>query len=154
MKTRLITCASVAVLLAATAIPVLVVAQQAPRYRLIDLGTFGGPASYFSNGFDGILNNHGIATGSANTSTPDPICFVPNCFATHAFQAKNGTITDLGVLPRGDVSQAVWVSANGLIVGFSENGEFDPLVPGFPEVRGVLWRNGEIVDLGHTGRRV
>jgi probable HAF family extracellular repeat protein len=148
MKTRLIRSASVAVLLAATAIPALVVAQQAARYRLIDLGTFGGPASYFSNGFDGILNNHGTAVGSANTSTADPICFVANCFATHAFRAKNGNVTDLGALPDGDVSQAVWTSANGLIVGFSENGEFDPLVDGFPEVRGVLWRRSKIVDLG------
>src|SRR5215472_12997016 len=56
------------------------------RYRLVDLGTFGGPASYFPNGFDGILNNHGTAVGGANTSTPDPFCFpAPSCFAEHAF---------------------------------------------------------------------
>ena len=121
--------------------------QQA-RYRLVDLGTFGGPASYFPNGFDGILNNHGAAAGWANTSNPDPFCFLDNCSATHAFRVQNGTVTDLGVLDGGTDSQAVWISANSLIVGFSQNGEFDPLLPGFPEVRGVLWRNGKIVDLG------
>ena len=149
MKTRLITWASVAVLLAATAIPALVAAQQAPRYKLIDLGTFGGPASYFPNKFDGMLNSRGTGVGWANTPTQDPFCFwAPNCFATHAFQAQNGVVTDLGVLPRGDSSQAVWITANGLIAGSSQNGEFDPLLGGFPEIRGVLWRNGDITDLG------
>ena len=122
--------------------------KQLPRYRLIDLGTFGGPASYFQNGFDGILNNHGTAAGFANTSVPDPVCFVPNCFATHAFRVTNGKVTDLGTLPGGDVSQAFWTSESGSIAGVSQNGEIDPLVPGFPEVRAVLWRKGKIIDLG------
>src|SRR5215471_21815348 len=88
----------------------LPLAAQQARYRLVDLGTFGGPASYFANGFDGILNNHGTAAGFASTSVPDPICFVPNCFATHAFRAENGKVTDLGTLPGGDVSQVLWLS--------------------------------------------
>ena len=41
------------------------------HYRLIDLGTFGGPASYFPNGFDGFLNNHGTAAGWAIPSATD-----------------------------------------------------------------------------------
>src|SRR5215468_12261326 len=97
-------------LLVALVLSVPAVGQQ-PRYRLIDLGTFGGPASYFANGFDGILNNHGTAVGFSNTSTPDPLCFAAaNCFATHAFRATNGHVTDLGVLPGGDLSQALWTS--------------------------------------------
>ena len=65
------------------------------HYKLIDLGTFGGPASYFSNGFDGILNNRGTAAGWADTSTPDPypsFCFNPDCFVSHAFQSQNGVL--------------------------------------------------------------
>ena len=147
MKRKLLACIT-SILLAALAAPALVAAQQAPRYRLIDLGTFGGPASYLANKFDGILNNHGTVVGWANTTTADPICFAANCLATHAFRAKNGNLTDLGALPGGDVSQALWISENGLIVGFSENGESDPLVDGFPEVRGVLWQRGKIIDLG------
>ena len=28
------------------------------------------------------------------------------------------------------------------------NGDIDPLIPGFPEQRGVLWKDGRILDLG------
>src|SRR5215470_10588461 len=80
------------VLLIALVLSVSAAGQQ-PRYRLIDLGTFGGPASYFPNGFDGILNNHGTAVGGANTPTPDPFCFPAlSCFAEHAFIAQNGGV--------------------------------------------------------------
>src|SRR5215467_2030169 len=148
MKPRSPFALSALALVIAFALSVPLAAQQA-RYRLVDLGTFGGPASYFPNGFDGILNNHGTAVGFANTSTPDPFCFpAPSCFATHAFIAQNGGVTDLGVLEGGDTSLAGWISANGLIVGLSQNGETDPFIPGFPEVRAVLWRNGKILDLG------
>jgi len=124
---------------------------QHTRYKLIDLGTLGGPASYFSNGLDGILNNRGTAVGWANTADPDPFnpfCAAPNCFAIHAFRVRNGALTDLGTLPGGVNSQAVWISANGLITGVSDNGELDPAVPGAAELRGVLWHRGQIVDLG------
>ena len=141
---------SVAVLVVLSGLLLSVSASgQQARYRLVDLGTFGGPASYFPNGFDGILNNHGAAVGGANTSTPDPYCFpAPNCFAEHAFLARNGSVTDLGTLEGGNASLAGWISSNGLIVGLSQNGETDPFIPGFPEVRGVLWRDGKIVNLG------
>jgi len=38
-----------------------------------------------------------------------------------------------------------------LIAGNSENGEMDPLIPGLPEVRAVLWKQKEITDLGTLG---
>lgn len=121
------------------------------RYRLIDLGTFGGPGSFFSNGADGILNDRGVAVGWSNTAEPDPFapfCFEPNCFVAHALQTHGAFVEDLGTLPGGINSQANWISDNGLIAGVAENGEIDPTVPGFPEFRAVLWRNDEIVNLG------
>lgn len=121
------------------------------RYKLVDLGTFGGPASYIANGLDGILNERGTAVGFANTAEPDPFnpfCIAPNCFAAHAFRARGGKLIDLGTLPGGINSQAVWISANGLIVGSSDNGELDPAVPGMSQSHAVLWRYGQIVDLG------
>jgi len=119
--------------------------------QFLDLGTFGGPVSYFSNGFDGILNGRGTAVGWADTSTPDPFPafpFNPDGFVSHAFQWQKGILTDLGTLPGGVSSQALWITANGLIAGNSQNGEIDPLFPGWGELRAVLWKDGKIVDLG------
>src|SRR6266849_6638941 len=133
--------AALALLFAALALPGRLAAQhnqdnnQDPNrrhhhYTLIDLGTFGGPTSYFMGGFDGILNNHGTAAGWADTSTPDPFpsfCFNPDCFVSHAFQWQGGVLTDLGTLAAGWSSSAFWISGNGLIVGNSQNGQIDPL---------------------------
>lgn len=123
-----------------------------PKYNLIDLGTFGGPQSYMyiPNQYARALTNGGTAIGWADTSTADPFpsfCFNPDCFVSHAFQTKNGSITDLGVLPGGANSAATSISFNGLIAGFSQNGQTDPTIPGFPLAHGVIWRNGVITDL-------
>jgi len=160
VKSRRMTCITAMTLFAVLSIqvqPRLAAQEQSHlkqqlRYRLIDLGTFGGPASYFANGFDGILSNRGTAAGWASTSTPDPypmFCFQPqNCFVTHAFRWRDGAVTDLGALPGGASSQAFWVTANGLIAGNSQNGRIDPLIPGLPEVRAVLWKDDAIIDIG------
>jgi probable HAF family extracellular repeat protein len=125
-------------------------AEKPRHYTFLDLGTFGGPASYFSNGFDGVLNHHGTAAGWADTPTPDPdptFCFNFDCFVSHAFRWQHGTLTDLGSLATGWSSAATWINKSGQIVGLSENGLIDPLF-NFPEFRAVLWTNGTIKDLG------
>lgn len=118
--------------------------DKTPRYRLVDLGTFGGPMSFFAE-----LNNRGMAVGGANTPTTDPLCFFSlNCFTTHAYRARTGhDVTDLGVLTGGDSSEACCVSNGGLVAGQSETGKFDP-VYGLPVLHPVLWQNGQIIDLG------
>jgi uncharacterized membrane protein len=55
---------------------------------------------------------------------------------------------NLGSLRKGPPSQAQWISRNGRMTGVSQIGEMDPLVPGLPQVRAVLWRGGKIVNLG------
>jgi len=152
-------------LFATLAIPTRLAAQNTQEsrpkhhhYKLIDLGTLGGPQSYVNAGsgnefgnFAQILNNRGALTGSADTSTADPFpgfCFNDDCFVSHTFEWKNGVRTDLGALPGGASSASTWISANGLIAGFSQNGELDPLIPGLPEVHAALWRNSNITDLG------
>ena len=57
-------------------------------------------------------------------------------------------MTDLGALSGGGSSVPLWISANGLIAGVSENGATDPLYAGLPELRAVLWQHGKITDLG------
>jgi probable HAF family extracellular repeat protein len=160
MKSRFSTCIAAFTLLAALAIPAPLAAQGQKtnfrHYKLIDMGTFGGPSSFLL-GSSQVLNNPGSLVGWADTTTPESpeFCFSgfqgEDGFAQHAFQWQGGTVTDLGTLPGGQSSQAVWVSSNGLIAGNSENGEIDPLLPGIPEARAVLWQHGQIIDLGTFG---
>jgi probable HAF family extracellular repeat protein len=122
------------------------------RYKLLDLGTLGGPASSVAGG-TGIINDRGTLIGGADTADPDPSnpnCYSPSCSAHHAFQWQNGQVTDLGTLPGAAVSDAIAINARGEIVGISENGVIDPLT-GLPEVFGVLWKNGKIINLGALG---
>jgi probable HAF family extracellular repeat protein len=119
------------------------------RYKLIDMGTFGGPTSFFSNPDSRVISNRGTAAGWADTSTPDPGCFF-DCLVNHAFVWKNGVTTDLGALPGGLSSLALGVNNRGLVVGQAQNGSIDPLT-GAPQVRGVLWQKGQIIDLGTLG---
>lgn len=145
--------------------PIRLAAQQQPRYKLIDLGTFGGASSYLatSNGVtmpgavNQVVNSRGTVAGWGDTSTLDPYApncfnpFPPDCFLPHAFQWQEGVLTDLGVLPGGDASTTTWISDSGLIAGQARNGVVDPLVPGLPEFRAVLWKDGKPIDLGTLG---
>ncbi len=171
MKSRTFTLLTAAVLFTALAIPAQLSAQAPTKhhhYKLIDLGTFGGPQSYFNSldltdvfGFGTVFYNiaqvrnpQGVFVGFADTSTPDPypaFCYTPDCFVAHAFQWSNGVKTDLGTLPGGASSAPFWINAKGWITGNSENGQTDPLIPGLPEVRAVLWKDGKINDLGTLG---
>ena len=92
------------------------------HYKLIDMGTFGGPQSYLDrdNGFEisgssPLLTNGGAVTGFADTNTPDP--FAPNfcfedCYVTHVFQWRNDVLTDPG--------RAAWGRQQRLYLDHSE----------------------------------
>ena len=125
------------------------------KYKLVDLGTLGGPTGYLSccEPVSQILDNRGTVVGAADTSTSDPnypntsLWLPPDPFIMHAFQWRNGVLTDLGALSGVASSFANWISANGLIAGLSENGVIDPLL-GVPEANAVLWKNGKMINLG------
>ena len=85
------------------------------HYKLIDLGTFGGPVSYITESEQWLLNN-GTLAGIADTSIPDPYapnCFVPECLVQHAFEWQDGVLTDLGALPGGSSSISNWINSPG-----------------------------------------
>jgi probable HAF family extracellular repeat protein len=155
MKSRILTCITAMALFGVLAIPVRLAAQtqkvEHHRYKLIDLGTFGGPNSTVGF-FEEVVNERGTVTGGADTPTPDASCSAFNfdCFVSHAFKWKKGVLTDLGALPGVNSSYANWISANGLVAGISENGEMDPLI-GVPELRAAFWNDGHIIDLGTLG---
>jgi probable HAF family extracellular repeat protein len=133
------------------------------QYTLVDLGTFGGPQSYVSYGklsdVAQILTNGGTVVGWADTSTPDPFpgfCFNTfvyggsDCSLASALRWQNGAPTALPGLTQ-DSAAALAVNDNGLISGIAQNGQTDPLVPGFPELRAVLWHGQQIFNLGTFG---
>jgi probable HAF family extracellular repeat protein len=168
MKSRRFMCITALTLFTAMVCPVRMAAQGQEthfrHYKLVDIGTFGGPESYLagSNAANGavnqVLNNKGTVVGWADTSTLDPyapFCSNPfpngDCFLVRAFQWQKGVLTDLGVLPGGDASDAKWISDTELIAGEARNGVLDPLVPGLLEVRAALWKDGEAIDLGTLG---
>ena len=160
MKSRFLVGLGAITCLAALTMPIRLAAQDQAEadhkhhhYKLIDVGTLGGPQSSFAEA-QRVLNNNGVFVGWADTAISGypEFCFNPgDGFYAHAFQRQDSVLTDLGTLPGGNSSQAVWVSANGLITGYSSNGQLDPLVFGFPEARAVLWREGQAVDLGTLG---
>jgi probable HAF family extracellular repeat protein len=158
MKSRILTCVTLMTLFATLAVSLFAAAQGQTQpfrhYKLIDFGTFGGPNSSVrepDQGFQAI-NNQGIVVGGADTAKPDPNFlnnngfFPVDGFILHAFQWQKRGLTDLGALPGGNNSFAVWISANGLIAGASENGVVDPEF-GVPQADAVLWKDGKIINI-------
>jgi len=176
MKSRILKCITATTLFAGLAVPLGFAAQDDAaqannpkhhHYKLIDIGTFGGPESYLNPtpviGSPDQLNSQGTTVGGAGTPIPTTptnnpaICggfegIVP--FVNHALEWRDGVVTDLGSLGAADnCSVATSISANGGITGQSENGVVDPVL-GFNELRAVLWKDGEIQDLGTLGGNV
>jgi uncharacterized membrane protein len=137
---------------------------QHKRYELINIGTFGGPASYINpvgaTGSANPVNSSGTAVGGSDLPIPTTalsnglVCFGPEGvqpFVNHAFQWKDGIVSDLGALGGPQYcSVANSINDSGLIAGTSENGVIDPIFV-TNEFRAVVWENGRIVDLGTFG---
>ena len=149
-------------LIAATAIPTYLLGQSQSQskerhvhYKLIDLGTLGGTSSFFGSSIV-TLNDSGEATGQADTPAANPFfhkelpILLDDPQIYHAFQWRDGVLTDLGALPGGGDSAGIAINERGDIAGFSKNGTIDPYT-GIPEIRAVLWKDGNLLDLGTLG---
>jgi probable HAF family extracellular repeat protein len=148
-------------LLSASISPLWITAQDhnqhhPPRYRLVDVGTLGGPGSFVSafnnnlNKFRPLLTNC-ADTAQLNPNFPDndnPYLNFP--YLQHGFRWSSGHLTDLSPLRGGTSSCGQGINVRGDVAGFSSNGSIDPLT-GIPEIDAVLWRNREILNLGTLG---
>src|SRR5690349_11973642 len=159
-----------AISVVALVIPMLVCAQEATkakahhRYRFIDIGTFGGPASYINPPYNAVfaLNSDGTIVGSSATSIPTEatsngfLCpgglegVLP--FVFHAFREQEGVVSDLGAHQTSEknCSNAVSINKRGNVVGISEIDAIDPIA-GVKELHSLIWKAHGIVDLGTLG---
>jgi len=68
------------------------------RYRVIDLGTFGGHNS-FTNGGSVVINGRGVVVGQAESAEPCP--YIPDGVIAPPFEWQAGVMTELPRLPGG-----------------------------------------------------
>jgi probable HAF family extracellular repeat protein len=158
MRPATLSCISAIALSASLLLPAPLTAEEhrheapPPRYKLIDLGTLGGPLTYGSASGDGarLLNDRGEVSSYADTDLPDPFapdhCWDADCLLAHAFRWRHGKITDLGGLDDDFNSVGDSINDRGWVTGFAQTGFTDPAF-GFL-VHAVLWRDRKAVDLG------
>jgi probable HAF family extracellular repeat protein len=126
-----------------------------PRYRLVDIGTFGGPNSSVLAFSNNLNKDRALLTDCADTAKLDPDFpdgnpYLVDPYIQHGYRWSLGRLTDLGSLPGGTSSCGQGINIFGSVAGFSTNGSIDPLT-GIPEIEAVLWRDREIINLGTLG---
>lgn len=117
------------------------------RYRVIDLGTFGGHNS-FTNGGSIVINSSGAVVGQAESAQSCP--YLPDGVIAPPFKWQAGVMTELPRLQNGCGGFPLAINSYGLIVGLADTGVIDPLTGG-PEVHAVVWKHDQIIDLGTLG---
>jgi probable HAF family extracellular repeat protein len=124
------------------------------HYKLIDLGTFGGPHGGIVNPSSGGLSENGMLVGASDTAIPDPypnMCFA-DCYVNRGVSWHNGVEGELPPLPGGEGLSNIpgAVNSEGQAVGQAQNGAIDP-VTGWPESRAVIWQNAQAAAIATLG---
>jgi len=140
-------------LIAALAVPLWTAAQDNPspdnkpklkKYRLIDLGTLGGPNSQVNGTPPPMINNEGTVAGLADTSSP---CLYLGGQVSPAFKWQHGVLINMGLLPGGCFSLPNAINSKGMMVGAGDIGVIDPQT-GQPELRADFRYDGPVVNRG------
>jgi probable HAF family extracellular repeat protein len=120
--------------------------------RLVDLGGLAPSAHNNSAIYE--LNRHAVGVGSSENGRNDPLMGRP---ATEAAMFKHGRVIGLGTLG-GHESFAQDINSGGQVAGISTTGKRDPFpseqqyyIPLVGEIRGFVWRDGVMHDLGTLG---
>lgn len=104
-------------------------AAEEARYRVHDLGTLGGDASFALD-----VNRHRQVSGNARTAT--------SVLPLFGFLWEDGAMVGLGALPgSNDFSRAFGINDDGVIVGESDN----------DAPRAFRWEQGELTELATLG---
>jgi len=152
MKSRILMLFAAVALLVALAIPVSLAAQEHPTkhhtYKLIDLGTLGGPNSFVNGGPPPMLNNNGVVAGEADTSTP--CAYLGGFLVSPAFKWEKGALINMGLLPGGCFSLPNAINSKGMMVGSGDIGVIDPQT-GLPEIRADFRYKGQVINMGTFG---
>ncbi len=138
-------------LFTALALPLSMAAQHT-RYKLIDLGTFGGPNSFINGDAPPMINNKGAVAGAAETAIPCPYAggFVSDGVLQPAFIWENGVLTNLGLLPGGCFTLPGSINSKGMMVGSGDIGVIDDAT-GLPVIHADFRYKGQVLDLGTFG---
>jgi probable HAF family extracellular repeat protein len=160
MRSRTLTSITAMTLFVSLAIPSELAAQHT-RYKLVVIGTLGGPQSFGDGGHGAAnINSKGMAAGVADTAIPDPFYPLYNPgfagligldrYIYHGFIARGSTLIDLGGLPGGTDSEVSYLTENGLVSGQALDGSIDPIL-GLQAQKAVAWIAGRIINLGTLG---
>jgi probable HAF family extracellular repeat protein len=151
MKSRILMLFAAIASLVALAIPVSLAAQEHPTkhhtYKLIDLGTLGGPNSSVNGAAPPMLNNKGVVAGEADTSAP---CAYLGGLISPAFKWEKGALINMGLLPGGCFSLPNAINSKGMMVGSGDIGVIDPQT-GLPEIRADFRYKGQVINMGTFG---
>lgn len=126
------------------------------HYKLVDIGTFGGPNGGILNPSAQALSDSGMLVGVSDTSFPDPyapnMCFL-DCLVDRGFLWSSNQVTELPPLPEAGKNLSSFpgvINARGWAVGQAQNGKIDAATQ-WPDTRAVLWPDRGIRDLGSLG---
>jgi uncharacterized membrane protein len=140
------------ILLVSMVVPLQLRAQH--NYVFTQVPTLGGPNIYANQtgAKNNLLNAVGALTGGAHPSLTSFARMTRTTVlqSMHSYFAIG--LSSISARSQTDsTAQAFWINDSGTAVGFSQIGTTDPLNGGFPELRGTVWRNGQITSIGTFG---